>query len=63
MTLSTVIADTRKAVTDDPAAGQALFSAHGTLTGVTEVDVRTPTQAFTAIRTRSTAPTTCACTQ
>ena len=47
MTLSTVIADTRKAVTDDPAAGQALFSAHGTLTGVTEVDVRTPTHAFT----------------
>ena len=47
MTLSTVIADTRKAVTDDPAAGQALFSAHGTLTGVTEVEVRTPTHAFT----------------
>ncbi len=47
MTLSTVIADTRKAVTDDPATGQALFSAHGTLTGVTEVDVRTPTHAFT----------------
>lgn len=47
MTLSTVIADTRKAVTDDPAAGQALFSAHGTLAGVTEVDVRTPTHAFT----------------
>ena len=47
MTLSTVIADTRKAVTDDPAAGRALFSAHGTLTGVTEVEVRTPTHAFT----------------
>ena len=47
MTLSTVIADTRKAVTGDPTAAQALFSAHGTLTGVTEVEVRTATHAFT----------------
>ena len=47
MTLSTVIADTHKAVTDDPTAAQALFSAHGTLTGVTEVAVHTPTHAFT----------------
>ena len=41
MTLSTVIEDTRKAVTGDPAAARALFTAHGTLTGVTEVEVRT----------------------
>jgi uncharacterized OsmC-like protein len=47
VTLSTVIADTRKAVTDDPAAAKALFSTRGTLTGVTEVDVRTGTHAFT----------------
>ena len=43
MTLSTVIADTRKAVTDDPAAAQALFSTHGTPTGVTQVAARTVT--------------------
>ena len=47
MTLTTVIADTRTAVTDNPAAAQALFSAHSTLTGVTEVAVRTATHAFT----------------
>lgn len=47
MTLSTVIADTRKAVTGDPAAGQVLFRTHGTLTGVTEVHVRTAAHAFT----------------
>jgi len=47
MTLSTVIADTRTAVTSDPAAGQVLFSADGTLTGITEVDVSTGTHTFT----------------
>ena len=47
MTLSTVIAGTRQAVTDDPTAAQALFSAQGTLTGVTKVDMRTGTHAFT----------------
>jgi uncharacterized OsmC-like protein len=47
MTLSTVIADTRTAVTEDPAAAQALFSADSELTGVTEVEVRTPTHSFT----------------
>ena len=47
MTLSTVIADTRKAVTDDPAAAQALFSTRATLTGVTEVIVRAAPHAFT----------------
>jgi uncharacterized OsmC-like protein len=47
VTLTTVIADTRQAVTEDPAAGQVLFSTHGTLTGVTEVAVRTATHAFT----------------
>jgi uncharacterized OsmC-like protein len=47
VTLSTVIADTRKAVTDDPAAAQALFSTRATLTGVTEVVVRAAPHAFT----------------
>jgi uncharacterized OsmC-like protein len=45
--LGTVIADTRKAVAEDPAAAQALFSTHGTLTGITEVDVRTGSHTFT----------------
>jgi uncharacterized OsmC-like protein len=47
VTLTTVIADTRKAVTHDSAAAQALFSAHSALTGVTEVTVRTATYEFT----------------
>ena len=45
--LGTVIADTRKAVAEDPAAAQALFSTDGTLTGITEVDVRTGSHSFT----------------
>jgi uncharacterized OsmC-like protein len=45
--LGTVIADTRKAVDEDPAAAPALFSTHGTLTGITEVDVRTGSHTFT----------------
>jgi len=47
VTLTTVIEDTRKAVTDNPAAGRVLFSTDSTLTGVTEVAVRTPAHAFT----------------
>jgi uncharacterized OsmC-like protein len=46
MTLSSLIADTRKAVDDDAANAQALFSAQGTLVGVTEVDIRTGTHTF-----------------
>jgi uncharacterized OsmC-like protein len=46
MTLSTLIADTRKAVADDAANAQALFSAQGTLVGITEVDIRTGTHTF-----------------
>src|ERR1022692_2209894 len=45
--LGTVIADTRKAVAEDPAAAQALFSTHGTLTGITEVNIRTGSHPFT----------------
>jgi uncharacterized OsmC-like protein len=46
MTLSTLIADTRKAVDDDAANAQAFFSAQGTLVGITEVDIRTGTHTF-----------------
>jgi uncharacterized OsmC-like protein len=46
VTLSTLIADTRKAVSDDPANAQAVFAAQGTLVGVTEVDIRTGAHTF-----------------
>ena len=46
MSLSTLIADTRKAVDDDAANAQAVFGAQGTLVGITEVDVRTGTHTF-----------------
>jgi uncharacterized OsmC-like protein len=46
VSLSTLIADTRKAVADDPANAQAIFSAQGTLVGITEVDVRTGAHTF-----------------
>src|SRR5215469_5383242 len=47
MTLSTVIEGTRTAVAEDPAAARVVFSADGELTGVTEVEVRTPAHSFT----------------
>src|SRR5580698_8632060 len=46
MSLVPLIADTRKAVADDPANAQALFAAQGTLVGVTEVDIRTGAHTF-----------------
>src|SRR6202167_4758343 len=46
VSLSTLIADTRKAVADDAANAQAVFSADGTLVGVTEVDIRTGEHTF-----------------
>jgi uncharacterized OsmC-like protein len=46
MSLGSLIADTRKAVDDDPANAQAKFTAQGTLVGVTEVDIRTGTHSF-----------------
>ena len=46
MSLSTLIADTRKAVADDPANAQAVFAAQGTLVGVTEVDIATGAHSF-----------------
>jgi hypothetical protein len=46
MSVSTLIEDTGKAIADDPANAQALFSAQGTLVGVTEVDIRTGAHTF-----------------
>jgi uncharacterized OsmC-like protein len=46
MPLGSLIADTRKAVDDDPANAQAQFTAQGTLVGVTEVDIRTGEHSF-----------------
>jgi uncharacterized OsmC-like protein len=46
MPLDTLIADTRKAITEDPAKAQAAFAAEGTLVGVTEVDIRTGAHTF-----------------
>jgi len=46
MPLSTLIADTRKAVDDDAANAQAVFSAQGTLVGITKVDVLTGAHTF-----------------
>jgi uncharacterized OsmC-like protein len=45
-TLDTLITDTRSAITDDPANGQVVFEAQGTLVGVTEVDIRTGEHSF-----------------
>lgn len=46
MPLDTLIAETRKAITEDPAKAQAAFAADGTLVGVTEVDIRTGAHTF-----------------
>src|SRR6202020_2578830 len=46
MSLGSLIADTRKAVDDDPANAQAQFTAQGTLVGVTEVDIQTGEHSF-----------------
>ena len=46
MPLETLIADTRKAITDDAANAQVVFAAQGTLVGVTEVDIKTGAHTF-----------------
>ena len=46
MSLTTFIADTRKAVADDVANAGVVFAAQGTLVGVTEIDVRTGAHTF-----------------
>ena len=47
MSLDTLIADTRKAIADDAANAHAVFTAQGTLVGVTEVDIKTGAHRFT----------------
>src|ERR1700683_72691 len=46
MPLDTLIADTRKAITEDPSRAQAAFTTESTLVGVTEVDIRTGAHTF-----------------
>ena len=46
MSLDTLIADTRKAITDEAANAQVVFAAQGTLVGVTEVDISTGAHTF-----------------
>ena len=46
MSLDTLIADTRQAIADDAANAHAVFTAQGTLAGVTEVDVSTGVHTF-----------------
>jgi len=41
MSLNTLIADTRNAITDEAANAHLVFAAQGTLVGVTEVDIST----------------------
>jgi len=48
MWLSSLIAEMRKAVADDPAAAQAVFAALGTLVAVPEADARTQARPVTA---------------
>ena len=53
MSLDTLIADTRQAIADDAANAHAVFTAQGTLVGVTEVDIRTGAHSFKADEPRS----------
>src|SRR6476620_11147010 len=46
MSLDTLIADTLKAIVGDAANAHAVFTAQGTLVGVTEVDISTGSHTF-----------------
>jgi len=46
MSLDTLIAGTRQAIADDAAKAHVVFTAQGTLVGVTEVDIRTGAHSF-----------------
>jgi uncharacterized OsmC-like protein len=46
MSVASLITAARQAVADNPARAQVLFSAQGTLVGVTEVDIRTGAHTF-----------------
>ena len=53
MSFDTLIAKTRQAFADDAAKAHVVLSAHGTLVGVTEVDVKTGAHSFKADEPRS----------
>lgn len=53
MSIASLIADTRRAVADNPARAQVLFTAQGTLVGVTEVDIRTGVHTFKVDESRA----------
>ena len=53
MSFDTIIAKTRQAIADDPAKAHVVFTAQGTLVGVTEVDIRTGAHSFKADEPRS----------
>jgi uncharacterized OsmC-like protein len=53
MSVASLIARTRQAITDDPAKAQVLFTAQGRLVGVTEVDIRTGAHSFKVDEPRS----------
>src|SRR5437870_3983575 len=53
MSLDTLIAGTRKAIADDAAGAQVVFTGQGTLVGVTEVDIRTGAHSFKVDEPRS----------
>jgi uncharacterized OsmC-like protein len=53
MSLATLIASTRKVLAGDAAKGHVVFTAQGTLVGVTEVDIRTGAHSFKADEPRS----------
>ncbi len=53
MSLDTLIAGTRQAIADDAAKAHVVFTAQGTLVGVTEVDIRTGAHSFKVDEPRS----------
>jgi uncharacterized OsmC-like protein len=53
MSVASLIAGTRQAITDDPAKAQVLFTAQGRLVGVTEVDIHTGAHTFKVDEPRS----------
>ena len=53
MSLDTLIAGTRKAIAEDAAKAHVVFTAEGTLVGVTEVDIRTGAHSFKVDEPRS----------
>jgi uncharacterized OsmC-like protein len=53
MSFDTIIASTRQAIAGNPEKAHVVFTAQGTLVGVTEVDIRTGAHSFKADEPRS----------